>query len=403
MVEATEYLVSSSGRRRVVLVIQKVPENGRIEDDVLTHNEIKDLNRGREYLEDVAKRHRTPCFSEIEPAVRCIIDLKRQKLAEISSSGMPEPDPSEISGAVEDINRALINLQKKLASINALIETKERQRVQIQEQQQAVQASLKEQRVVTHGIFMERNALRQQVNDLSLQPILAKDQSDVPAKTAKEELQAILETLKAKDAALASVKAQEDSDRRQLEQLRRSFGSACTEVTCLLADRRALREKINDHYAQLRTLREEFHDRRESWFHQIRDSRGSPSHPWPPNQSQSFHSSQSREPAPAPAQSSIKPPAPQSSPPVPSSRQSSSPAHSFGPSGMTQLVHAHPQYAPSAGQMLLDEEDNEDGDSSEDDSNVMNGMYQRSSGAVRQMSVSQPGRYLDDEFGDEGD
>lgn len=73
MLEASEYI----GRgRAVVLVIQPVLPGAKVGNDVLSAAEIKDLNRAREYLKDVAARHGTPTFSgdkAIELAVADVV------------------------------------------------------------------------------------------------------------------------------------------------------------------------------------------------------------------------------------------------------------------------------------------------------------------------------------------
>lgn len=61
----------------VVLCVQMLPERCTIGHDLLTPSAIKDYNRGRSYLIDLAKRQEIPYFNEIQPALRCAIDKVR--------------------------------------------------------------------------------------------------------------------------------------------------------------------------------------------------------------------------------------------------------------------------------------------------------------------------------------
>ncbi|CRK87613.1 CLUMA_CG001409, isoform A [Clunio marinus] len=58
----------------VVLCVQMLPDNCKIGHDLLTPSAIKDYNRGRSYLSDLAKRQNIPVFSEIKPAIDCAIE-----------------------------------------------------------------------------------------------------------------------------------------------------------------------------------------------------------------------------------------------------------------------------------------------------------------------------------------
>lgn len=55
--------------RDVVLVIQDIPEQAMFNDTEVSVHELRDLNRGRSYLADVAWRHGCPVFQSIEAAV----------------------------------------------------------------------------------------------------------------------------------------------------------------------------------------------------------------------------------------------------------------------------------------------------------------------------------------------
>jgi len=62
MVEIAELI---SIGRKLVLVINNVPEGQEVEGSVVTGREVKDLNRGRAYLADVADRHNVPVYSDV--------------------------------------------------------------------------------------------------------------------------------------------------------------------------------------------------------------------------------------------------------------------------------------------------------------------------------------------------
>lgn len=58
----------------VVLCVQQLPENAVIGSEKLSPIAIKDYNRGRMYLADIAKRSGVPVFSNISEAVECVIE-----------------------------------------------------------------------------------------------------------------------------------------------------------------------------------------------------------------------------------------------------------------------------------------------------------------------------------------
>lgn len=58
----------------VVLCIQMLPENCTIGNDKLTSQAVKDYNRGRAYLRDLAERQNIPVFSEIKEALECAVE-----------------------------------------------------------------------------------------------------------------------------------------------------------------------------------------------------------------------------------------------------------------------------------------------------------------------------------------
>uniref|UniRef100_T1IR01 EF-hand domain-containing protein n=1 Tax=Strigamia maritima TaxID=126957 RepID=T1IR01_STRMM len=59
---------------KVVLCIQYLPENCIMNFDRLSVGSIKDYNRGRTYLSDLANRENIPVFDEIDEAVQCVVD-----------------------------------------------------------------------------------------------------------------------------------------------------------------------------------------------------------------------------------------------------------------------------------------------------------------------------------------
>jgi len=72
MLEATEYIMA---QRRVVIVILDIPEGSRIDGEVIGGRQLKDLNRARAFLCDIAARHQKFCdvFDSVENAVNHII------------------------------------------------------------------------------------------------------------------------------------------------------------------------------------------------------------------------------------------------------------------------------------------------------------------------------------------
>ncbi|MEN9613892.1 MAG: hypothetical protein RLZZ347_199 [Candidatus Parcubacteria bacterium] len=73
ILEATEYAASG---RQVTLVINNIPDGTVVENQTITGRELKDLNRARSYLLDVAKRHsgNVSVFPDVESAVAHLIE-----------------------------------------------------------------------------------------------------------------------------------------------------------------------------------------------------------------------------------------------------------------------------------------------------------------------------------------
>uniref|UniRef100_A0A7S3YSF5 Uncharacterized protein n=2 Tax=Lotharella globosa TaxID=91324 RepID=A0A7S3YSF5_9EUKA len=70
MLETAEYICSG---RVVVLVIQNIEEGCVIEGQSIIGRELKDLNRGRAYIKDVAERHGVPLFTSVQHAIDFIV------------------------------------------------------------------------------------------------------------------------------------------------------------------------------------------------------------------------------------------------------------------------------------------------------------------------------------------
>lgn len=72
MLEAVEYIMA---KRNVVLVILDIPEGTIIDDHPLDERQLKDLNRARAFLCDIAARHQTHCdvFDSIDNAINHIV------------------------------------------------------------------------------------------------------------------------------------------------------------------------------------------------------------------------------------------------------------------------------------------------------------------------------------------
>lgn len=80
MLEATEYILS---QRRVVIVILDIPEGARIDGDLIEGRQLKDLNRARAFLCDIAARHQKYCdvFDSVENVRKTRHDTRRTPTA----------------------------------------------------------------------------------------------------------------------------------------------------------------------------------------------------------------------------------------------------------------------------------------------------------------------------------
>lgn len=72
MIEASEF---AALEKPMVLVINEVPAGAVIGGEEVGPNELKDLNRGRKFLEDVAHRHEVPVFKTVAEGIEKVIEL----------------------------------------------------------------------------------------------------------------------------------------------------------------------------------------------------------------------------------------------------------------------------------------------------------------------------------------
>lgn len=70
MLEATEYALTG---RNVLLIVDDIVDGEDIGDQLITGSELKDLNRGRAYLLDIAKRNNIPLFENVQVALNSLL------------------------------------------------------------------------------------------------------------------------------------------------------------------------------------------------------------------------------------------------------------------------------------------------------------------------------------------
>ena len=88
MVEASEYI--ASGRDIMLVVMPDVLSNQEFEDGVpVGASEMKDLNRARAYLRDVAKRHGCIVYDDVASGVREVIRKFRLQAADPGREANP--------------------------------------------------------------------------------------------------------------------------------------------------------------------------------------------------------------------------------------------------------------------------------------------------------------------------
>eukprot|EP00002_Diphylleia_rotans_P003977 TRINITY_DN1284_c0_g1_i5.p1 TRINITY_DN1284_c0_g1~~TRINITY_DN1284_c0_g1_i5.p1 ORF type:complete len:248 (+),score=45.22 TRINITY_DN1284_c0_g1_i5:175-918(+) len=73
IVEAAYYI---GKKRKVVLVTNKIPSGQKIKGESISEGQLKDLNRGRTYLEDAARTAGCSIFPDVEAAVRHIVSTR---------------------------------------------------------------------------------------------------------------------------------------------------------------------------------------------------------------------------------------------------------------------------------------------------------------------------------------
>jgi hypothetical protein len=71
MNEAVEWAIRNPDK--LYLVIVDVPQYSTINGVWVDPDQVKDLNRGRSYLRDIAERHNVPVFDSVEDAVKTVI------------------------------------------------------------------------------------------------------------------------------------------------------------------------------------------------------------------------------------------------------------------------------------------------------------------------------------------
>ncbi len=76
MLEVCEFSLRD---KPVVLVIEEIAPGSMIGGERIGPNELKDLNRGRKFLEEVAHRHQVPVYRTVSDAVREAIKLAKQR------------------------------------------------------------------------------------------------------------------------------------------------------------------------------------------------------------------------------------------------------------------------------------------------------------------------------------
>jgi len=76
MIEITEYITSG---RKVVLVVNNIENEQLVDGKPVTGRELKDLNRGRAYLADVADRYRIPVYADVIHATMHAIKIMQDK------------------------------------------------------------------------------------------------------------------------------------------------------------------------------------------------------------------------------------------------------------------------------------------------------------------------------------
>lgn len=84
MVEAAFYIAQGF---KIVLCIREIPQGAVIWQDKLGPNAIRDYNRSRKYLSDIATKEKVPIFDDISEAVLAAIEiLEKQKYSDLTNN-----------------------------------------------------------------------------------------------------------------------------------------------------------------------------------------------------------------------------------------------------------------------------------------------------------------------------
>ena len=88
MLEAAYYIGQGC---RMVLCIRDIPGGAVILQDKLSNNAIRDYNRSRRYLSDIATRESVPVFESIHEAVAAAIDILEKERNANNNLAPPPP------------------------------------------------------------------------------------------------------------------------------------------------------------------------------------------------------------------------------------------------------------------------------------------------------------------------
>ena len=64
--------------RIIILVLQNIPEGTEIDGHVVDTRQLKDLNRGRAYLAEMADRYGVKHFATVEEAMPAVVEAAKQ-------------------------------------------------------------------------------------------------------------------------------------------------------------------------------------------------------------------------------------------------------------------------------------------------------------------------------------
>ncbi|XP_072176894.1 uncharacterized protein [Diadema setosum] len=93
MIEVAHYIGQD---RKVILCVQDIQEGLVVDGEKLTPRAVKDYNRGRQYLADVASRERVPVFSDVTEATNALVArIKRDREQEQTDNPSPSHRPQQ--------------------------------------------------------------------------------------------------------------------------------------------------------------------------------------------------------------------------------------------------------------------------------------------------------------------